>query len=359
MNTATDNNKSISEETLAVNSAVGATSLSSDPNKLVYDVVADVGDLWQITLDTLANTFTLKVVSTAYGLADANGTISTGTSDGTRTSYTLKNTQNVEMGSLVTDKSTRSVAGNMTLGNVKTSVTGSADKSTELSKLAGTYNFIMYGRNAEATLRLPDTGAGQAVVSADGTEMTLCLDSTVNKEGQCVAVVDSVQPEKATLQISLDEQGRLVMTRNGQAFGRATLLPSNLGKALQMDMYNQNEEGVWRTGVFYFAEAKAVREGVINGAWTCSGRGTNATNISILNSSGSAKNLETDKSMAAVFKYNQVANNNGLLEVNGFVSGGASSDAVKDYDLFMPLSSSLLINEVTGDSQLRMCRKTG
>jgi hypothetical protein len=39
------------------------------------------------------------------------------------------------------------------------------------------------------------------------------------------------------------------------------------------------------------------------------------------------------------------------------MSGGAASDALTDYDLFLPLSSSLLINEMSADNRIRVCRK--
>jgi hypothetical protein len=283
------------------NAAVGATPISTDANKLVYDVIADAGDTWQITLDTKANTFALQVVSTAYDLTDTSGSIVAGTTNGSRTPYTLKNAQGSEIGLLVTDISTRSVAGNLTVGTLKASVTGSADKATSLSKLAGTYNFVRFGRNAGSGLGSPDAGAGQALVSADGTTMTLCLESLVGSDGKCKDLTGTSTPETAELKLSLDAYGRLAMTKDGSAFGLATVLPSNLGKALQMDMYQKNEENVWRTGVFYFAEAKALSQTAVNGQWACAGLGADANTINIAGTAGTAKNLFTGQSLAAVF----------------------------------------------------------
>ena len=358
--TSATKDKATEQATVTNNAVVGASAISTDSTKLVYDMIADAGDTWQVTLDRIANTFALKVVSTAYGLSDTNGSIVAGTTSGTRTPYTLKTAQGTEIGNLITDTSTRSVSGNLTVGTLKTSVSGSADKATALSKLAGTYNFVRFGRDVGSGLGSPDTGAGQALVSADGTTMKLCLESTVGSDGQCKELTGTGTPETAELKLTLDTNGRLVMTKDGAAFGLATLLPSDFGKALQMDMYRKNEENVWRTGVFYFAETKALSETAVNGQWTCAGLGADANTISIAGTAGTAKNLVNGQSMTAVFKYNQVYDQaNNFVAVNGFMSGGATSDALKDYDLFLPLSSSLLINEMSADTRIRVCRKTG
>ncbi len=204
-------------------SAMGAELMASG----VYDLMADIGDTWRVTLNTNNNTFTLKVVSTAYGLSDLQGTITAVSTTGTRTSYAFKSGGS-DIGKLTTDSSTQSVTGNLKVGNKEASVSGTAYKATALSKLAGTYNFMLAIRDA-ATGNNFDFGAGQIRINTDGSSARICRSGKFS--GDTCTGLRGNTPSQESISLSLDSNGRIILDN----VGTATVMASNLGKSLTLD----------------------------------------------------------------------------------------------------------------------------
>lgn len=339
----------------------GGLLIGSDANREIYDLVADIGDSWQLILDKVNKTYTLYVISTAYDLRDTSagtrGSFVTKSTQGSRTVYALTPTGGT-VTELTTDSSTRSVAGNLTIGGKNATVSGTAIKATDLGKLAGLYNFVRSASNARNG-EFPDTGFGQMLISSDGTTATACLGG-VFSASTCTKVVDNVEAESAVFKLAINASGRINFnTADGTAsFGLANLLPSNLGKALMIDQYNTNQEGVKRTGTWHLSEAKSLTSGVFDGQWRCAGRGADSNSITVTGDSVKAKNLSTGSTLDGVFKYNQAPTASGLKTLAGFIAGGASTDALSDYDWFLPLSSTMGINYLPNDNKVRVCYKT-
>ncbi len=341
----------------------GGLLIGSDTNREIYDLVADIGDSWQLILDKVNKTYTLYVISTAYDLGDTSagtrGSFITKSTDGSRTVYTLTPTGGTGTGTeLTTDSSTHSVAGNLTIGGKNATVSGTAYKATDLSQLAGLYNFVRSAHNARNG-ESPDTGFGQLRISSDGKTGTACLGG-VWSGNTCSPVMSTVAAESVMFNLGINASGRINFnTADGTAsFGLANLLPSNLGKALVIDQYNTNQEGVKRTGTWYLSEAKSLSSGVFDGQWRCAGRGADSNNITVTGASVKAKNLSTGSTLDGVFKYNQAPTASGLQDLAGFIAGGASTDALSDYDWFLPLSSTMGIDYMPNDNKVRVCYKT-
>lgn len=339
----------------------GGLLIGSDTHREIYDLVADIGDSWQLILDKVNKTYTLSVISTAYDLSDTSagtsGSFVTKSTEGSRTVYALTPTGGT-VTELTTDSSTHSVAGNLTIGGQNATVSGTAFKATDLSKLAGLYNFVRSARNA-LNGGSPDTGVGQLQISSDGTTATACLGGVFSASG-CTQLVDNVETESAVFKLGINASGRINFnTADGTAsFGLANLLASNLGKALMIDQYNTNQEGVKRTGTWYLSEAKSLSSGVFDGQWRCAGRGADSNSITVTGDSVKAKNLSTGSTLDGVFKYNQAPTASGLKTLAGFIAGGASTDDLKDYDWFLPLSSTMGIDYMPNDNKVRVCYKT-
>lgn len=351
--------------------ATGATAISTDANKLVFDLVADVGDSWQMTLDKTAKTFVLKVVQTQYDVPETTGTFTSSTASGGRITYTLTDTAKNAIGTLTADDATQSAAGNIEVkasnGNaVSTAVSGTAFKATALEKLAGTYNFVRASRNA-GNGQHPDSGAGQALIAADGKTMKLCLLGTfVN--GTCTSIVGEGTPEEGTLNLALDSFGRIavssVIDGVSTTFGLGSIVASDLGKAFLIDRYGKNEEGVMRTGAFYLAEAKKVSTSVADGTWHCYQQGKHWNTLTLKGESGQSTNIATGAKLDAKFTYNglhaqhMITNEFKFFNWNGIMSGGASTDALSEYTDALALSSTLMVH-LSPEKRARVCNKTG
>ncbi|OFJ48339.1 hypothetical protein BA896_004605 [Janthinobacterium lividum] len=104
----------------------------------VYDVAADIGDTWRITFDSVKKTYAIRVLSTQFGLSDRSGTFSASTS-GNLTTYTDTATDF----SVTVDARTRLLSGNIKLGNMVSTVSGSGYAVSDVAKLAG--NYISWG----------------------------------------------------------------------------------------------------------------------------------------------------------------------------------------------------------------------
>lgn len=341
--TPMDADSQVTKMSTIVADASGANLIGTD----IYDLIADLGDTWRITLNRDNSTFDLQVIQTVYGLSATQGTLTVGETLGTRTTYTLQS-GTTAIGTLTVDSSTRTVAGNLRLGSQSASVSGTAYKATILAKLAGTYNFMQATRNANAHSNL-DFGVGQVKISDDGRSAQLCRSGKFI--GNNCASVGGSTPVVTTLMLSLDANGRVIF----QGFGLASVVASDLGKSMIIDMARINEEYVARTGVFYLSESKVLKENVINGNWFCSKGGAATNSLYIAGTNGSGQGL--GPVTAAKFSYNQVNHtDNSWIAFDGFAAGGATTDPVSDYSIILPLSSTLMVME--SDLGASICHKT-
>lgn len=362
---STDNSATPSKDTVIGEAAStnignsGGSLLSTNSSLETYDLIADIGDTWQLVLDKTKNKYTLSIVQSAYGLVNTSngteGTFSQKTTSGSRTTYSLI-PNGGSATELTTDSSTKTIAGNLKVGALNATVSGTAYKATDLSKLAGIYNFIQAAHdvrsNAASISR--DTTAGQIRISSDGTTATACVDGTFSNNS-----CSGSSEDPKTFKFALDNAGRVVIKQSDdKPFGIATVVASNLGKALVIDQRNTNQANVERTGTWYLAEAKTLSNTSFDGQWRCAGQGADGNAITVNGATGKTTNLITNATMDAVFKYNQVSTASGLQSVSGFMAGGASSDKESDYNLFLPISSTMGINELGDDQLLRICYKT-
>src|SRR5450830_321987 len=156
----------------------------------VYDVAADIGDTWRITFDSVKKTYAIRVLSTQFGLSDRSGTFSA-TTTGNLTTYTATDF------SVTVDARTRLLSGNIKLGNMVSTVSGSGYAVGDVAKLAGNYIFLGAMRNAS-------NGAdrfnpkGSLKIAADGAAQ-LCNGGVFNAQGVCSAVSPQLEAENASL----------------------------------------------------------------------------------------------------------------------------------------------------------------
>ncbi len=113
----------------------------ANADESVYDVAAEIGDTWRITFDNAKKTFSVKVLSTQFGLIDRSGSY-TAVTTGNITTYTGTDLN------LTVDARTRLLTGTIKLGSMSSNVSGTGYAATDVAKLAGNYIFLGAMRNA-------------------------------------------------------------------------------------------------------------------------------------------------------------------------------------------------------------------
>lgn len=335
----------------ALGSPAAVTAANS--TSTAYDVVAAIGDTWRIEFDTTGNAYRVTVVKTQYGLANTSGTF-TSTTSGNYTTYTLSGAA----GTLVVDKRTKALAGNMTIGAKTSTVAGTGYTTPALAKLAGTYNFAYNTRNA-SNGQFRDVNAGQFAISTDGASIAICVGGTINTAATACATQlpgASTTPETGTLARATD--GKVTVAVAGVEFAQLHVQVGDRGPIVLMDRYGLNQEKVMRTGAFYAAKATTLAGTEFNGTWTCNrSDGTGNGTAVISGTTGSTKG-GTDTSATSVnLYYNQVYNGSTstTLSVPGFLSIGSS---LANSGLVLPLSSSLAVAASGNGTDLSVCSST-
>jgi hypothetical protein len=334
----------------ATATAAGATPVTATSGSTAYQLVADIGDSLTITFNTATGGYSAKVDKTQFSFGDGVGTFNSSNS-GNFTTYTL-GSDNYK---LVVDNRTKSIAGNMpmttTSGTTKTfSAAGTGYQISDLSKLAGTYNFAYNTRN-QSNGQSNDKGMGQLKISSDGATATLCTSGTVNASNTCDAVATGLTPELNTLALTISN-GLITASNGGTEWGKLRVHTGDLGLALIIDRYGVNGSGVLRVGALYAVKAQTLAAGSGDGTWSCNRLGVATSTITVSGTTltntpvgGSAQN--------GTLQYNQAGTGSSLVSIPGFVAMGSNDTN------FLPLSSSLLVANYIADSTqaLTVCRK--
>ena len=334
----------------ATATAAGATLVAAPSGSIAYQLVADVGDSLTITFNTTTREYSARVDATQFNFADRVGTFNS-TNSGDFTTYTL-GSDNYK---LVVDNRTKAIAGNMSMitenGTEKAfTVAGTGYQISDLSKLAGTYNFAYNTRN-QSNGQDNDKGMGQLKISSDGAIATLCTSGTVNASNTCDAIAAGVAPELNTLTLTISN-GLITVSNNGTEWGKLRVHTGDLGLSLIIDRYGVNGSGVLRVGALYAVKAQTLAAGSGNGTWACNRLGV-ATNSFTVSGTALTNTPVGGSAQSGTIQYNQAGTGSSLVSVPGFVAMGSNDTN------FLPLSSSLLVASYIADSTqpLTICRK--
>ncbi|MCL6484226.1 MAG: hypothetical protein I4O49_08590, partial [Janthinobacterium lividum] len=256
----------------------------------VYDVAADIGDTWRITFDSVKKTYAIRVLSTQFGLSDRSGTFSASTS-GNLTTYTDTATDF----SVTVDARTRLLSGNIKLGNMVSTVSGSGYAVSDVAKLAGNYIFLGIMRNA-SNGAFPFHPKGTLKIAADGAAQ-LCNGGVFNAQGVCSAVSPQLAAENASLTLVKDAKSGLLVARQGdQDFGIVHVHAGDRGLALFIDRYGRNQENVMRVGTIVAAKQQKIGT-ELNGSYACAAQGISGK-IVVAGSTATVTNNTTGKTHA-------------------------------------------------------------
>jgi hypothetical protein len=333
--------------TTTVNTS-GATAVTASANSTAYNLVADIGDSWKVNFDTAANTYTITILATQFGLTNssANTTGSfTKTTSGKFTTYNLGSA-----GTLTTDDRTKGISGNLTIGSKSSTVTGTGYQASSITSLAGIYNFAYSTRN-QSNGQSSDMGMGQLKI--DGTTAYLCSGGKVNVSNTCDALVAGLTPELNTLSLAL-ANGVIVASNGGNEWGRLYVHAGDLGASFLIDRYGLNASNVMRVGTLYAVKAQTLPTTTFDGFWNCSRLGSQGVTASFTGTSGTIT-LPNGSAGAATIAYNKVLVSATQYDAPGFT---VLSKADNTKSTVLPLSSSFLI-EADGGNAFWTCRKTG
>ncbi len=349
----------------ATQTALGATDLGTATTK-VYDIAADIGDTWRITFNTATNAYSVAVLNTVYGLtsgsAGTSGTF-TSTTSGNLTTYVLTSTSGAA-GNLTVDTRTKDISGKLTVGGKSSTVMGTSTAVSDLSKLAGVYNFLSASRNVSNGL-VPDSLGGQLKINADGATATFCVGGTF-ATGSCVAVDSSTTPETVAMTLKNGTSTgvskvhmEFVTAQDGthKSFGIVNIQAGDLGPMLIIDQSSYSPEGTWRTGVFYAVKVQQLNATDFDGSWKCSRYGQEFASLFLKTTNGNTTNTVTDYSGYSEVEnmlFNKVVTQNGTTQTT--VNGFAVSIGGHGVNL-LPLSSSLVVVETSNAYALAVCRK--
>ena len=320
----------------------------ANADETVYDVAADIGDTWRITFDNVKKTYAIRVLSTQFGLSDRSGTFSAVTV-GNLTTYTATDF------SVTVDARTRLLSGNIKLGNMASTVSGTGYAVGDVARLAGSYIFLGAMRNASnGGDRFNPKGSLK--VAADGSAQ-LCNGGVFNAQGACSAVSPQLEAENADLTLVKDaKNGLLVARQGGQDFGIVHVHAGDRGLALFIDRYSRNQQNVLRVGTIVAARQQKIGA-EINGSYACAAQGGTTGKIDIAGNVATITNNGTGKVHAENVTLNKLGLGAQAVDFDGIAALKDPADAPADYAMFMPLSSSMAIEFSTDRSYMGMCLK--
>ncbi|MEB0137633.1 MULTISPECIES: hypothetical protein [unclassified Undibacterium] len=345
----------VTSASAATASQLGLSALTGNSSTAsVYDLVADVGDSWRLTLNQ-DGSFSIRVLSTQYGLSDLSGTYSKTTSGSLVTLTGANGSFDLKL-----DTRTSTLVGRVKLGAIAATVTGSSYAlPASLSNLAGIYNFIGKGRNA-SNGGSPSTVAGTISLDASGKSVTVCVGGQANANGTCsnVSTQTAAQaPVTLTVQTN-NADGRLHLQQNGSEFGTLTVQAGDRGAVLVFDHYGYNTDTppVMRSGALYAVKQQALTGSELNGSWDCADAGTAIASLSVSGSVIQATLLPSTTAATNNLSFNKVNDANNLFSINGFAVNVASGDSISQGALVLPLSSSLFAVERVAAKSVALCR---
>lgn len=339
---------SVTVASVAVAKEAGLSVIAgASADESVYDVAADIGDTWRITFDSAKKTYAIRVLSTQFGLSDRSGTFSA-TTTGNLTTYTATDF------SVTVDARTRLLSGNIKLGNMASTVSGSGYAVSDVAKLAGNYIFLGAMRNA-SNGAFPFHPKGTLKIAADGAAQ-LCNGGVFNAQGVCSAVSPQLEAENASLTLVKDAKtGLLVARQGGQDFGIVHVHAGDRGLALFIDRYGRNQENVLRVGTIVAAKQQKIGT-ELNGSYACAASGISA-NIVVAGSTATLTNNTTGKTHAETITVNKLGLGAQAVDFDGVAVFKDPADVPADYSMFMPVSSSMAVEFSTDRSYMGMCLK--
>lgn len=325
-----------------------AVIAGANADETVYDVAADIGDTWRITFDSVKKTYAIRVLSTQFGLSDRSGTFTASTT-GNLTTYTATDF------SLTVDARTRLLSGNIKLGSMVSTVSGTGYAVGDVARLAGSYIFLGAMRNASnGGDRFNPKGSLR--IAADGVAQ-LCNGGVFNAQGVCSAVSPQLEAENASLTLVKDaKNGLLVARQGGQDFGIVHVHAGDRGLALFIDRYSRNQENVLRVGTIVAAKQQKIGT-EINGSYACAAQGGTTGKIDIADNVATITNNGTGKVHAENVTLNKLGLGAQAVDFDGIAVLKDPADVPADYSMFMPLSSSVVVEFSTDRSFLTTCLK--
>lgn len=354
----------ITQASQATASALGLAPISgNDGSVQVYDVIADIGDTWQLSFNTQTGTFSLKVIYSAYGLTDATGTFTHVTS-GSFSTFTGAG----GAFTLLVDHRTRTISGTMKVGERTASVTGSSySMPADLAVFAGTYAGLLNSR-MQAGGELPPEGPGISalpgtlLLRTDGTG-AMCVLGQVTAEGECGQPgggESSPMTPGVPVQLAWNAADGEVHLKSQQTpdsepvdLGIVRVQAGDRGAILTTDVPLSSATGSPVTGTTYFVKQQALQGTEMNGSWTCSGGGLPSDTLVVDGPAIRITSAEGETASAQLF-YNGFPTESGepggepveASVFNGFA--GTVSEQDPSLQLYVPMSSSLLVSMNVG-----------
>lgn len=330
----------VSTASAATASALALAAVPAGAGQIAYDVAADIGDTWRITLDVPNNSFTVKVLSTQYGLSDRSGSFTAATV-GNVTTYSGTDF------SLRVDSRTQAASGNIKLGNRSASVLGSGYVAPELSRLAGTYLLAGTARNLSGG-GSPALVIGGLKLAADGTAQ-VCDGGSFDAAGACTAISGLPAPATVALKFTRDAGTGVIQAMQGtQSFGVVHVHAGDRGAALVIDRFGPNDANVMRVGTFVAVKPATLSAGDTDGTYLCSQGGVLAGRVVAAGSSATITNLISNATHVETLALNQVANGSAVASAPGAATLRVPGEAASEAMVLVPLSSSLAVGVDNG-----------
>lgn len=353
--TSTTTQDAVSQSSAALVAQTGATAVPGTTSTVqAFDLTADIGDTWRLMLNQ-DGSFTIKVLSTQYGLTGISGTYTQSTS-GSFTTYTGTSTSGSF--ALKLDTRTRIIGGNVVLGARNSSVAGSGySVPSDTTKLAGDYFYIGTTRNASDGSS-PSFVGGTFRVAANGTDITLCDGGLINASGTCDAAAGSSAPNQVALKLVKNATDGLTHVQlSGSDFGVLSFQAGDRGPVLVIDRfgYNQATPPVLRTGVIYAGKQQVLAGTELNGTWACTDRGATIGTVAI--NGTTVKTTDTSgTSTAETVYFNDISTNSGLVAVDGAATSVVNGEPASSGVIMLPLSSSMFAVERDAAQSVAVCR---
>ncbi|MBU9658422.1 hypothetical protein [Burkholderia cenocepacia] len=363
--TTTPQQDAVSQSSTALVAQTGATAVpGTNSTTQAFDLTADIGDTWRLALNQ-DGTFSIKVLSTQYGLTDISGTYTQSTS-GSFTSYT--GTSPNGSFSLRLDTRTKTIIGQATLGTRSSSVAGTGySVPSNTMTLAGDYFFLGATRNASDG-NSSSTVAGTFRLAANGTDITLCDSGLINSLGKCdTPNGSSTTPTQVALKLVPNATDGLmhVQVNDGTTaapvwndFGILSFQAGDRGPVLTIDRFGNNQATppAMRTGAIYASKLQMLAQTVVNGFLACQDSGTPFANLQINGPQVLLADSNGNYQPYAQLFYNNISTGKGLYEVDGVATMVVGNQFVGSGALFLPLSSSLTVFERDATQTVAVCR---
>ncbi|WP_139352316.1 hypothetical protein [Burkholderia cenocepacia] len=331
----------------ATASALGATTISTDDSKEVFDLAADIGDTWRLTVDTKTGNYQVVPNNSQYGVATESGTL-TRTVLGNFVNYTLAGKI-----SLYQDLQTKTISGTMTIGSKSASVAGSPYQVGTMTALAGTYDFLGTTRDPQGGTPATFLG-GQLQINSDGATGTYCLAGTVSSSG-CNQIDPTKPTEKHSLTLSKDtSSGIITMKLDGATFGNVFVQAGDRGPVLVVDHYTT--VAPLTVGNLYAVKAQPLQGNEFDGSWLCSYFGNL---VGTLKNSGTTINVTQGSSAwQETLTLNKVNGASAMYDFTGMATSTKNGEnQLTSGVLVLPLSASLAVIENDGQHAISVCTR--